>query len=40
MKMLNNKEPSIDPYGTPVSVSCHELKHDPIFVLFAVCEIV
>ena len=33
MKILNNKESSIDPCGTPVSISCHELEDDPIFVL-------
>ena len=31
-KMLNNKGPSIHPCGTPVSISRHELKDDPIFV--------
>ena len=33
MKILKRKGPMIDPCGTPVLISHHELKDEPIFIL-------
>ena len=33
MKILNNKSPKIDPYGTPNNISFHELYLSFIFIL-------
>ena len=33
MKILKRRGPMIDPCGTPVLISQHELKDEPVFVL-------
>lgn len=33
IKILNNKGPRIEPWGTPFSIRNQELKNDPTFVL-------
>ena len=33
MKILKRSGPRIDPCGTPVLISHHELKDEPVFVL-------